>query len=188
MFLNMRSKYTEPNQVIRKIVSGFSNNQFKAVFEAMQWIRKNTSKIPYDMKTFRTRTAEQIVDDKTVMGCTDVALVFMALMKALSVKVSYIETVSEKTLIEMKENPDNDEIVIYGHVFVRVEIEDQSFVVDPTFIQISLRKNLPAHSMFTDAVIINEGEDFEALGLNCTKDIRVRTKAFIKNEWKKGEG
>lgn len=183
----MTSKYTEPTTVIQTITNKFSQNKFKAVFEAMHWIRQNTSKIPYDMKTFRTRTAEQIVNDKTVMGCTDVALVFMALMNALSIKVSYIETVSEKTLKEMKVNPENDEIVIYGHVFVRVEIEDQIFVVDPTFIQISLRKNLPAHSMFIDAVIIDEGDDFEELGLNSTKDIRVRTKAFIKNEWKVDE-
>jgi hypothetical protein len=146
---------------------------------------QNTTKIPYDAKVSRTRTAAQIIEERTIMGCTDIALLFIALMRSIQVSAKYIETISERTLKEMEADTSNDEIVIYGHVFVRVQIDNLEFIVDPTACQISLRRNLPVASMFSDAVIINEGEDFDEFGLNNTKAIRERAKVFIKNEWKK---
>ncbi|PKN02744.1 hypothetical protein CVU76_01770 [Candidatus Dojkabacteria bacterium HGW-Dojkabacteria-1] len=179
----MRKDITMPNDEIISITKNFSKNKYKAIFESMFWIKKNLEKMDYDRGLFRKRDASEIVKSKKFMGCTDVGLVFISLMRSLGIKATYMETISEGTLVDFIKYPDK-EISISGHIFVRVEIEDISMIVDPMTFQILLINNLPAHSMFSDAVIIAEGKDFVELDMNSEEKIRKNTIKFVKKTFK----
>jgi hypothetical protein len=159
--------FTLPKKEIHKIIKTFSENKYEAIFNSILWIKKNMKKINYNKEFFRKRDAGEIVNSKEFMGCTDLALVFLSFMRALDINASYIETISEETMLEL-----NKDIPVKGHVFVRVKLEKISMIVDPTSFQIFLGDNLPTPSMFPKSIIIGEGKDFSELGLYKTEDIK----------------
>ena len=178
MFTN--KDITLPDEEIKKITKAFSDNKYKAIFNSLLWVKNNLEVIDFDKDKFRKRDASEIVKSRKFMGCTDVAIVFLSFMRALGIKANYLETISERTITDFIKYP-NRNFSISGHIFVRVFLDDISMIVDPTSLQILLRNNLPAHSMFPDAIQIAEGKDFIELDIDSEEKIRQHTKAFIKN-------
>jgi hypothetical protein len=175
----MNKDVSAPNGEIIKIVDKFSENKYKALLESLYWIKNNLAQTD-DETLFRKRDAGEIVKSGKYTGCTDVALVFLALMRALGVKATYMETVSKRTLADLAKYPDEN-VPITGHIFVRVFLEKTSVIVDPMNYQILLRNNLPAASMFPEVETIAEGKNFVALDLDNEEKIREKAKEFIRN-------
>jgi len=176
----MKKDMTIPSDEIISITKKFSQNKYKAIFESVLWIKNNLEKIDYNRNIFRKRDASEIVKSREVMGCSDIALVFISFMRALDIKASYMETISEGTLVDLIKYPNKKDIPVAGHIFVRVEIDDIPMIVDPTASQILLRSDLPAPSMFPDSVLIGEGKDFVSLDIDSVDKIRKHTKEFIR--------
>ena len=174
----MKKDFTLPNKEIKEIVKTFSKNKHETIFQSLSWIKNNFEKMNYDKKVFRKRDAGEIVESKKPMGCTDFAIAFLSFMRALDIRASYVETISEENISNLTENP-NEKIPLNGHVFVRVKLEDISIIVDPTTSQIYLGDDLPTSSMFPNSIILDEGKDFSELGLNTTEDIIKKAKRLI---------
>ncbi len=76
-------------------------------------------------KVFRKRTAQEIIKDGFVTGCTDWALVFIVLTRAKNIPTKYIETIRRRWLDEGKDNE------IEGHIFAEVYLNDKWYIIDP---------------------------------------------------------
>jgi len=174
----MQKDITKPNEEIKSVVKQFSKNKFKAVIEVMLWIRKNFSIERYDRELFRKRDTVELFKSKRLKGCSDVAILYISFMRALGIKATYLETISKETL-EQYSKEFEEKIPITGHTFVRVNIDNMSFIVDPMYLQILLREKLPTDSMFVDSVLIGEGKDYIELGMNSVEKIREKTREYI---------
>jgi transglutaminase-like putative cysteine protease len=121
------------------------------VHHIMQFLR--TLKYETDTKdeVFRKRTASQIIADGYVTGCTDDALVFIALARASGIPTTYIETVDLDWLTEGGRP-------IRGHVYARVEDGDEQRIVDPS------ARNEHADLEQDGRVVIAEGLDSWDIG------------------------
>lgn len=182
----MKRDITLPSGEILEIVKKFSDDKYQALFESLNWIKNNLGQMGYDETLFRKRDASEIVKSGKYTGCTDVALVFLSLMRALRIKVTYLETISEKTLADLIKYPE-EKFPISGHIFVRVFFDKMSVIVDPMNYQILLRNNLPVYSMFPEVVTIAEGKDFMELDLDSEEKIRGKAREFIKDSTRVGE-
>jgi len=86
-------------------------------------------------KLFNQRSAEEILKDGFVTGCTDDAIVFLTLLKALDIEAVYVESLEKNWL----DAPMNEQM-IRGHAFVKVGellIDPQRKVIyiDPNWIK-----------------------------------------------------
>lgn len=120
---------TKITENISKISSEFTEADFDLIIQITKWIHKNL-KPNHDkkMKTevFRKRTADQIIKDGFTTGCTDVALVFIALARAKKIPTKYVEAIRRKWI------ESGDEDFIEGHVFAEVYINNRWHIIDPT--------------------------------------------------------
>lgn len=120
-------KQTAITKNIEKIAGQFSADGFAAVFEILKWINENlnlTSDIEFKKECFRKRTADEIVQSKIATGCTDYALVFLALARAAGIAATYVEALDA----EWARRPDYENI--RGHIFCEVALDDKIYIVD----------------------------------------------------------
>lgn len=120
-------RQTETTQAIMDITAGFEKQGLGRVFEILNWIHKNLkrdSDEEYKSENFRKRTAEEIINSGKLTGCTDYALVFLALVGVSGLEAKYVEAIETEWL---KNGGDH----IKGHVFAEVKLEDEWVIVDP---------------------------------------------------------
>lgn len=114
---------------IFKIASEFTEAGFDLIIQITKWIHKNLKPShDKDLKAevFRKRTAEQIIKDGFTTGCTDVALVFIALARAKKIPTKYVEAIRRKWI------EGGNEEFIEGHVFAEVWLNNRWHIIDPT--------------------------------------------------------
>ncbi len=73
-------------------------------------------------KVFRKRTVHQILEEGIFPTCSDIGIVFKALMVTLNVPSIYVETFHEDYLLGKD---------FHGHVVVKIEAGDKWFYIDP---------------------------------------------------------
>lgn len=120
---------TKITENISKISLEFTEVDFDLVIQITKWIHKNlTSNNDKKLKAevFRKRTADQIIKDGFTTGCTDVALVFIALARAKKIPTKYVEAIRRKWIESGSED------FIEGHVFAEVYINNRWHIIDPT--------------------------------------------------------
>jgi len=114
---------------IRNIIREFDRKDIDLALEILEWIHNNFENINDNtekkMKLFRKRTADEIVKSKELTGCTDYAIVFIALARAKKIPTKYIEAI-KKTWLDT-----GDSNRIEGHVFAECLIEDKWYIIDP---------------------------------------------------------
>lgn len=128
-FFLREGEQTKVTENISKIASEFTEAGFDLIVQITKWIHKNLkSNNDKKMKAevFRKRTADQIIKDGFTTGCTDVALVFIALARAKKIPAKYVEAIRRKWI------ESGDEDFIEGHVFAEVYINNQWHIIDPT--------------------------------------------------------
>lgn len=177
------TNFIDTNDDIKALVKSFGDNKYEILLNTLYWMKLNMSKWVFDdnterMKHFRNRKASDIFNSKKSTGCTDMGILFCTFIRTAKISCSYIETVSQETLDDIKNMEKADSISFRGHVFCRVNFDEKEFLVDPTTQQIFLRKKLPQENN-SDDIIFAEGNDYEELGL---KDIDSQIEFIIKSD------
>lgn len=130
----------------------------------------------FSPEIFRKRTAEQIIRDDFVTGCTDCALVFVTLARACGLPAKYVETVDENWLKGNEEN-------VTGHQFAQVYDEGRGkwFWVDPAWGKVDI-----LNPTSEGKVVYKEGLDSWDIGFRDGKSMETALYAF-REDWKKKE-
>ncbi|MFH1428097.1 MAG: transglutaminase-like domain-containing protein [Patescibacteria group bacterium] len=114
---------------IRDIANNFKQKDLDLILEILDWIFNNFKNVENDkeekIKLFRKRTADEIIKSRKVTGCTDYAIVFIALARAKGIPTKYIEAIRKRWL------DIGDESHIEGHVFAECQINDKWYIIDP---------------------------------------------------------
>lgn len=112
---------------VRTIAETVSSQGLEAVFDILEHIHSGLSNQynhPDKLKYFRTRTAEEIMSSGVSYGCTDYALVFLAIIRLKNIPAVYVEAFEKKWLMDGGEQ-------IRGHIFAEVEINGKLYIVNP---------------------------------------------------------
>ncbi|MCG2808986.1 MAG: transglutaminase-like domain-containing protein, partial [Candidatus Portnoybacteria bacterium] len=87
---------------IRNIIREFDRKDIDLALEILEWIHNNFENINDNtekkMKLFRKRTADEIIKSKKLTGCTDYAIVFIALARAKKIPTKYVEAIKKTWL------------------------------------------------------------------------------------------
>lgn len=115
-------------QTILSEVEGSDPEKIASIFEILKTLRRQTEN---KKEVFRKRTADQILKDGYITGCTDEALVFIALARASGIPAKYVETLNLEWLRKGGRPID-------GHVYASVYSDGEWHIVDPTRKQVGV--------------------------------------------------
>lgn len=107
--------------IAERLNRGTFENKIHNIFDFLRTLRFDDGE---KNDVFRKRTGEQIISDGYVTGCTDDALVFLVLTRAMKIPVKYIETL-DTAWIRDGGRP------IQGHVYVGVWGDEGYQIIDP---------------------------------------------------------
>jgi transglutaminase-like putative cysteine protease len=166
-----QTQITPEMSEVAKGVTGNAVEKSKTIIGMMSARLRNED---FNPDIFRKRTAEQIIKDGFVTGCTDSAVVFVAAARTCGLSAKYVETVDEEWL--KSDSPD-----IVGHQFAQVYDEERKgwFWVDPT-----LKKVDTVSPREEGKVIYKEGLDSWDVGFIDGKSMETALYAF-RESWKK---
>ena len=166
-------RQTEITPSIEKIARSFGNKDLDLVFEILQWVQKNikdTDSAEFKNSFFRKRSANEIIESKVATGCTDYALVFIALARARKIPTVYVEAIRRKWL-DM-----GDEKYIEGHIFAECFVDGKWYIVNPEEGTIQI--------FYQRFVIFDKGLDSWDIGIKNFNDLKGKFLKF-KEEYKK---
>lgn len=169
-----QTQITPEMSEIARGVTGTAVEKSKTIIDMMSARLRNED---FNPNIFRKRTAEQIIKDGFVTGCTDSAVVFVAAARACGLPAKYVETVNEDWL--KSDSPD-----IVGHQFAQVYDEERKdwFWVDAA----SGKVDSPNPSN-EGKVVYKEGLDSWDVGFTDGKSMETVLYAF-RESWKKQQG
>ncbi len=171
----MKNKYlnegnqTKITETIKDISNSIEGSNIEYVFNALIWIHSNMGKIPENIdknSVFRKRTAEKIVKDGYVSGCTDYALVFIALCRAKDIPTKYVEVIKCSWL------EDGNVRTINGHIFAECLIKDKWIQIDPQ------RGTMHTKTSYNGFEIFDEGLDSWDIGITDFDSLREKFEDF----------
>lgn len=105
---------------------------------------------------YRKRTASDILESRYVTGCTDTALAFIVLARALGIPTKYVETLEEKWLNDPEEED------ISSHAFVDLFVDGRWRAYEPKMGFTKDNKYLLSGRNYTE---IGKGLDFDKVYL-----------------------
>jgi len=141
----------------------FRGRDLDTLKEIMVWLNKNLKFKAYFAKK-RSRTADEILQSGIVTGCIDVALTFIVLARALKFDITFVECI-EKNWLTNKNIKDN----INGHIFCRVNLGKNIFIINPTEKTISDKEIY--FNKNKEYVPIKEGNDSWDIGFINNNDL-----------------
>lgn len=156
-------------EAIRERVSGISgtfDEKIGRIFSLVKSIPYNTEN---KSEVFRKRSADQIISDNYVTGCTDEALVFLALARALGIPAKYIETIDAESLQKA-----SDERGSYnGHIYSGVFEGGKGWqIVDPS------RQKKHADPEIDNRIVFREGLDSWDIGIHDFESLKEKFDAI----------
>lgn len=174
-FFLKEGRQTKISENITQIASEFTSDGFDLIIQITKWIHRHLKPDPNkERKTeiFRKRTADQIIKDGFATGCSDIALVFIALARAKNIPTKYIEAIRRKWIESGKED------AIEGHIFAEIYLNDQWHIIDPTEACLKF--------WYDRYVIYAKGLDSWDIGINSLSELRkkfidFRNQLLIKN-------
>lgn len=165
-YLNGGSQ-TKITPLIKNIVGLFKKEGLDLILEILKWLKNNFKKINSvegKNKIFRQRTASEIIENKIVTGCTDYALVFIALCRAKKIPTKYIEAIRRRWL------DIGEEKFIEGHVFAECFFNGKWYIIDPQEGTINV-----SYQRF---VVFKEGIDSWGIGINNFDELKKQFLEF----------
>jgi hypothetical protein len=170
-------QYTEITNLVRTISDRLKKQRgrmpWDVVSEHVKGLRHDASEKD---KLFRKRTASEILKSGFTTGCTDRAIVFLALARALGTPARYVETFEKQWL----DNPNFNNI--QGHVFVDIYDGQGRRGYEPTqgFVDVKNYKlNGKTHVPVADGLDFGELYVLER-GIYKPRPVRLQTIAEIK--------
>lgn len=110
-------------------------------------------------KIFRKRTAHEILEQGIYPTCSDIGIIFRALMISLEVPSIYVETFHEKYLLGED---------FYGHVVAKIQAGDMWYYIDPQNNQKRVSESL--EELFP-LILYREGLDSWDIGIKSYDDM-----------------
>jgi hypothetical protein len=105
-------------------VPGFIRQSDDPVREVLEYASSMRHDSNGKMKIFRRRTARDIYESGFTTGCTDAALIAIAMWRALGIPAVYVETIKTSWL----ENPQR---MREGHIFAEIYVDGKWIITDP---------------------------------------------------------
>jgi hypothetical protein len=154
---------------VRKITLTFEGDMTERVSQIFNWM--DSLDLKKSDKVFRKRTADLIVEDGYITGCTDAGLVFVALARASGIPTKYVETIDK---IWLKEGGSS----VQGHIYAEVyNEEDKSWTwVDP------MRKMIGTQPIEDGRVVFKEGLDSWSIGIKDFESLKAAFDEF-REKW-----
>ncbi len=155
---------------IREITSRFEGTleeKIMLIFNLVRKLENKSNNREVKDRVFRRRTAEEIISDNYVTGCTDDALVFITLARASGIPTKYIETI-ERSWLESEDSS----VSPGGHVYAGVYDGSQWVITDPT------RGIIGADIEADGRVVFGEGLDSWDLGIGDFDSLKVKFREF----------
>lgn len=165
-------KQTQITKNLKEISNSLEGRDLEYIGSALEWIKGNISKIPKNIvknDVFRRRTADEIIKDSYASGCTDYALVFIALCRAKKIPAKYIEAIKCSWL------KDSNSSTINGHIFAECFINDSWIQIDPQRGTIHIKKN------YNGFEIYGEGLDSWDLGITDFDSLKKKFERYKKS-------
>jgi len=163
---------TKITNEIKEIVKAIEGEDFEFVVKALRWLNKNIrNKLPEGVEknvVFRKRTAADVIRDGYASGCTDFALVLIAIARTKGIPTKYVEVIS-KDYFE-----DNDLSKVRGHVFAECFLKGEWFGVDP------MGGTLKFNTTYPKYVVYARGLDSWDLGITNITSIQDKFSVFAK--------
>lgn len=153
---------TKITQQCKDFIRDIAGNNLDFVIGALEKINrvlKTERKHPNWREIFRNRTVDQILTDGFATGCTDIALVFITVVRAKGIPAKYIEAIDKRYLESKEEGP------FRGHVFAEVCINNGWYQVNPESGTVYAIKD------YSRYVIYGEALDSWELGIKSIDDI-----------------
>ncbi len=154
---------------IRKIALIFEGDMTERVSQIFNWM--GSLDLKKSDKVFRKRTADQIVKDGYITGCTDAGLVFIALARASGIPTKYVETIDK---IWLRKGGS----LVQGHVYAEVyDEEDKSWAwVDP------MRRMIGTQPVEDGRIVFKEGLDSWSIGIKDFESLKAAFDEF-REKW-----
>ena len=160
---------TQITPEIKKMSAGFQGETIEKAGQITSFLA-SLPQTKFNSEIFRKRTAAQILTDNYVTGCTDSALVFVALARASGLPAKYVETIDRSWL---KKGGSSIAGHVYGQVF---DYKKKRWIwVDPMGGQVDI-------SAPSERVIYKEGLDSWDIGIADFDSLRKLFERF-RNEW-----
>lgn len=165
LYLNT-GEQSEITPTIMEIVSdiqGTTLEKIQSIFDKGKEILERKSE--FNEEIFRRRTADQILKDRYITGCTDAGILFVTIARASGIPTKYVETVKKDWLEQ-----ENLSLSISGHVYDK---ENKKWIwVDPMNMEIN---NSPENK---DYVVVAKGLDSWDLGIDSFEKLHQFLKEF----------
>ena len=143
------------------LIEGNVEEKVSKIFEFLRTLKQSK----FNKDVFRKRTASQIMEDGEATGCTDNALVFIALARACNIPAKYVEALS-KDWLQKGGN------LILGHVYASIFYENAWHLIDPT------KRSADVDIEKENMVIMCEGSDSWDIGANNFDTLASMSKSF----------
>lgn len=162
---------TEITPAVKKLSERFTGTGKEKVLGILDFLRTLHYKTEHKDKVFRKRTADKIIEDEYITGCTDDALVFIALVRACDIPTKYIETLDIGWI-------QNGGRPIQGHVYAGVYIDGEWILVDPA------RRIFDVDLKNDTRVVLAEGLDSWDIGATDFETLAKMSDDFRRNNMK----
>jgi hypothetical protein len=154
---------------VEKIAEKFEGNFEGKIRGIFDFIRTFRMDVGNKNEIFRKRTAEQIISDGYITGCTDAALVFITLARAAGIPAKYIETVDKEWLRTGGSS-------LAGHIYSGVLENDKWRIADPMMgrLDVDIEKD--------GRIVMAEGSDSWDIGIRSMEELEERFGQFRAQE------
>lgn len=150
---------------IKEIAESFGKTFDEKIVDIFHFVKTLKKDETNKIEIFRKRTADQIIDDGYITGCTDEGLVFIALARACGIPTKYIETMRTAGLEDLTNNN--------GHIFVGIYKDDKGWkTIEP---QNQIIDAIPSELGFT---IVAEGLDSWDIGITDFDSLKEKFNKF----------
>ena len=159
---------TQVTPTIEKISSKILGTTLEKVQKILDICPSVVESRNFNKKIFRKRTADQILKDGYITGCTDAALLFITFARASGIPAKYIETIDEEWLR-------NGGGSISGHIYSQIyDINQDKWIwVDP------MRRKIGSSP--EKRVIFQEGLDSWDIGITDFDSLKTKFEEFRKH-------
>lgn len=158
---------TEITEQIEKLVSGIEGSFEDKIIKILEIVKSLKYRKDKQKEVFRKRTADQIISSGFIEGCTDEAVVFVALARATHIPAKYIEALNNEWLKSA------DMHHVSGHAYAGTFDGEKWRIVDPS------RKKIDADISADGLTVFGEGLDSWSLGIRDQNSMVMKFTKFV---------
>ncbi len=166
------ARYFSQSEVTPRILEVAAGIQGRDDFErlgaAMRLIIEDFAYDPWLNRKQFSRTADQIFQDRTLGGCSDYALVGLALFRAMGYPSLLVLTASYDWVERYREN---NLSLVYGHSFIEVLVNGRWYLIDPNHFNFFENYNPEEPYYPRNELFVTRGYDFWDIGVRSTDDV-----------------